>query len=119
MLGRRKKDSMIGCPSTYVMTVAARHRREALHAEANRERLVRLAMSRHPDRRPLSSVLAAAGLVIAALAHLMTTGSAAADESLLWDQSRAVPVEGRGDVSYPEEHLLNPTVARQISASRL
>jgi hypothetical protein len=100
------------------MTVAAKLDREALHAEVDRERLAQLATSRGSGRRPRPSMLAAAGMAMTALAHLLTGGSAAADEALLWDQPHAVPVAGRGSVPLVEEHLLNPTVARQISAER-
>jgi hypothetical protein len=116
---RRKKDSMTSPPNTYVMTTIAKHRREALYAEVDRERLLRLATNHGSDRRPRPSMLAAAGMVLAALAQALTGGSVVADESLPWGLSRALPVVGCGSVPLPEEHLLDPTAARQISASRL
>jgi hypothetical protein len=62
---RRRKDAMTGCPSTYVMTVSARHHRAALYAEADRERLVRLIQPGPKRRSRWPDVSTRAGIVLA------------------------------------------------------
>lgn len=105
-------------PSPFFLTVNAERRRSDLHAQADRDRLGRLAQGdsqRGPHWPDVAVVLA----MVMVLALLLLAGPALADAEPGREQTGSMGASTHAMTQVADEHLIDPSAAQMIDATRL
>ena len=105
-------------PSAFVLTVHEEHRRSNFHAQADRDRLARLAQG-DGDRGPHWPDVAAVLAVVMVLALLFVAGPALADVEPGREQASPMEASALSMTQVVDEHLLDPGAAQTIIATWL